>query len=150
MPVTGIENNKDHPMWGGTGVDLMRLTPAAYTDGISSPAGNNRPSARLISNTVSLETEEESGEDGPRNNRNQSDWVYGWGQFVDHDLDLTTSGNDSFNISVPTGDQYFDPSSTGEELITLKRSNFDPASGTGTTLINNQEYKLTLKTKGSQ
>ncbi|ERN39815.1 RHS repeat-associated core domain protein [Rubidibacter lacunae KORDI 51-2] len=36
----------------------------------------------------------------------------------------------AFDISVPTGDIYFDPRGTGEEVIELHRAQFDPATGT--------------------
>src|SRR4051794_8984198 len=48
----GTGNNTLHPSWGSAGVDLIRVAPAAYADGASAPAGQNRPSARVISNAV--------------------------------------------------------------------------------------------------
>ena len=47
--IDGSGNNLAHPTWGSTGVDLIRKAPAAYADGVSDPAGANRPSARVIS-----------------------------------------------------------------------------------------------------
>ena len=56
--------------------------------------------------------------------------VYTWGQFIDHDLNLTpTATGESFNISVPKGDPSFDPNSTGTQVIPLRRSEYDPATG---------------------
>ena len=37
--IDGIGNNVAHPTWGSTGQDLLRLSPAAYGDGISTPPG---------------------------------------------------------------------------------------------------------------
>jgi hypothetical protein len=48
-PIDGTGNNPFHPSWGSAGVDLLRLAPAAYADGVSAPAGASRPSARKIS-----------------------------------------------------------------------------------------------------
>src|SRR5437763_621290 len=48
----GSGNNLDHPDWGATGQTLLRLAAAAYGDGVSSPSGSSRPSARAISNGV--------------------------------------------------------------------------------------------------
>ena len=45
-------NNGDHPQWGAAGARLRRMAPAAYADGVSAPAGADRPSARAISNAV--------------------------------------------------------------------------------------------------
>ena len=44
--IDGIGNNVAHPTWGSTGQDLLRLSPVAYGDGISTPSGADRPSAR--------------------------------------------------------------------------------------------------------
>jgi hypothetical protein len=63
------------------------------------------------------------------NARFLSSWIYGWGQFIDHDLGLTTTGDTAFNIAVPTGDPSFDPYSTGTQIIPLSRSNYDTTTG---------------------
>lgn len=136
----GKLNNPGQSTWGVAGVNLMRLAPAAFADGLSTPAGANRPSARLISNTLS------DSNTSIANNRNLSDWIYGWGQFIDHDLDLTTSGDTAFDIAVPTGDPYFDPKSTGSAVIYMNRSIYDSASGTSTPVTRRQTVSVTLKT----
>jgi hypothetical protein len=135
----GALNNLKHTTWGIAGADLMRLAPADYSDGVSMPAGSTRPSARLISNTLSDHTTTLS------NSRNLSDWVYGWGQFIDHDLDLTTSGDVAFDIAVPAGDPYFDPNGTGTAQIYLNRSIYDSATGTTTANVLKQSYTLNYK-----
>ena len=56
--------------------------------------------------------------------------IYAWGQFIDHDLDLTGNATQAFNIPVPTGDPSFDPNGTGTQIIPLNRSISDPATGT--------------------
>ena len=132
----GKGNNQRHTTWGSAGVDLMRFAPDGYGDSVSSPAGATRPSARFISNTVSDQTSEAA------NARNLSDWIYGWGQFVDHDLDLTPSGNSAFDIPVPPGDPYFDPNSTGSAVIYFSRSIFDAATGFATPNVQQQTYTI--------
>jgi hypothetical protein len=136
----GKLNNPGQSTWGVAGVNIMRFAPAAYADGLSKPAGANRPNARLISNALS-----DSNTSIP-NKRNLSDWIYGWGQFLDHDLDLTTSGDTAFDIAVPTGDPYFDPKSTGSAVIYMNRSIYDSTSGTSTPVTCRQTVSLTLKT----
>lgn len=125
--IDGSGNNPAHPDWGSAGEALLRLAPAEYGDGVSSPAGANRPSARAISNAIAAQP----ADDELLNNRNLSAMIYAFGQFLDHDLDLTTplSPREAFNIPVPAGDPYFDLD--GTQVIPLSRSNFDPATGTG-------------------
>jgi hypothetical protein len=128
--VDGTGNNLAHPDWGSVGQDLLRVAPARYADGVSALAGPNRPSPRQISDVIVTDAT-----DGLPNNRFLSDWVYAWGQFIDHDLDLTTGGKGSqakaANIRVPKGDPYFDPNGTGTQVIVFNRSEFDPNTGTG-------------------
>ena len=98
----------------------------AYQDGISEPAGAGRPSAREISNGVAAQTR------SIPNVAKATDFVWQWGQFIDHDIDLTegTEEPEPFNIPVPEGDPFFDPNSTGTQTISLNRSAFDPSTGT--------------------
>jgi peroxidase len=69
----GKLNNPFHKTWGVTDADLMRFAPAAYSDGLSTPAGSTRPSARVISNALCDHTTTLP------NTRNLSNWIYGWG-----------------------------------------------------------------------
>src|SRR5262249_41537662 len=104
--------------------------PAAYGDGVSTPAGAGRPSPRAISDVIVAQ-----GSDVIYNNRNMSDWIWQWGQLLDHDLDLTPQPGtppEHFNIPVPPADPFFDPTSTGTEVLGFDRSVFDHATGTGT------------------
>lgn len=106
-------------------VTLQRLVPSAYADGYEAPSGNTRPSARVISNAVCAQ----AGNVLVNNPKNCTDIFWVWGQYVDHDLDLTkTIADVNFNIAVPSGDEFFDPGSTGNVEITLHRSQF--ADGT--------------------
>lgn len=121
----GKGNNLSHPNWGSTNQPFLRKSPAAYTDGLSGPSGADRPSARALSNTFSA-----SPEDGITNDRDFSAFVYAWGQFLDHDIDLTgtASPKETFPIAVPAGDPWFDPASTGAMTISLSRSAYSSAS----------------------
>ena len=122
----GAGNNLVNPTWGVAGTQLARMAPAAYADGIASPGGVGRPSPRLISNTVIAQTIMAP------NTHEMTDWVFQWGQFIDHDLDLTVlaSPAETFNIPIPTGDPIFDPMNTGTQVMPFQRSNYDPATGT--------------------
>lgn len=137
--LTGRGNNARHPFWGSAGVDLMRFAPAAYSDSLSLPAGPLRPSPRLVSNTVS------EASAGITNSRMLSDWVYGWGQFLDHDLDLTQSGDTAFDIPVPVGDPYFDPDNTGTAWIYFSRSMYDALTGNAVPRVQQQTYTINYR-----
>jgi hypothetical protein len=139
-PIDGVGNNRDHRFWGTAGSDLMRFVSAAYGDSLSTPAGATRPSARFISNTVV-----DQADVSLPNDRNLSDWTYGWGQFIDHDLDLTSSGDEAFDIPVPAGDPFFDPGNTGNQVIFFSRSIFDAATGTPVPNVQQQNWSINYR-----
>ena len=123
--IDGSGNNLSDPTLGQAGMPLLRHTSQAYEDGLSVPRGVDPmtlvsflPSARLVSNAVSdqlIDTEDPSG---------ASDMLWLWGQFVDHDIDLTGGADpaEPFDIIVPMGDPDFDPGNTGTQTIGLSRS----------------------------
>lgn len=134
--ISGVSNNLVHPTWGSAGVELLRRAPAAYADGTGSPSGNNRPNARLISNVCVAQA-------GSRaNSTGASDFLWQWGQFVDHDLDLSdsSSSTEAFDIPVPAGDPYFDPLNTGTAVILLNRSDYRMVDGVRQQLNVNTAY----------
>ena len=125
----GTLNNVSNPDWGAVNDILVRSTTIGYEDGISTPAGQNRPNPRMISNNLFAQT---GLVDDPLS---LSNFIWVWGQFVDHDITLThDTPNEFAMISIPQGDPVFDPTSTGIMVIPMKRSNFDPNTGTS---INN-------------
>ncbi len=131
---------------GSTDEILVRIAPAEYGDLISTPAGADRLSARTISNTLA-----DHVEDDVKNDRNLAALVYAWGQFIDHDLDLTVTATptEKFNISVPTGDPEFDPNSTGTKVIGLSRSQYDTTTGTSAANPRQQLNTITSFLDGS-
>lgn len=122
----GTGNNLAHTQWGSTGEELLRKAAAEYGDGISTLGGADRPSGRVISNSLAAQTTTDLSD------RELSAYIYVWGQFLDHDIDLTQTGTTAADIAVPTGDQYFDPNSTGDQTIMFFRSLFNPRTGTST------------------
>jgi len=136
--IDGTGNNLAHIDWGSTGEQLIRLAPAAYGDGKSTPAGATRPSARAISNAVATH-----GDEAIPSTKHLSAYAYLWGQFIDHDMDLTSSATpkEYFSIAVPTGDASFDPTGTGTQIIPLSRSQY--AAGTGVTSPRQQTTDIT-------
>jgi len=80
-----------------------------------------------VSNTVCIQ------EGDNENPLGATDFLWQWGQFVDHDIDLTdgTIPPESAAIAVPIGDPYFDPDGTGAATIAFNRSLYDANTGTG-------------------
>jgi len=116
--IDGSQNNLVHPTWGMAEIPLQRHAPVGYGDGRSTPAGATRPSARAVSNALCAQSVPQPNAAGA------SDFVWQWGQFVDHDLDLTGTlvPPEVFAILVPMGDRQFDPHFTGAQTIALSRS----------------------------
>ncbi len=117
-----IDGTENHPRdLGEVDSPLIRIAPVAYPDGaghkiITYP---DRENPRVISNTVV----DQAGA-SILNNRGLSDFVWQWGQFLDHDIDLTEghSGNGTANIPVPDGDIL------GPNPIPFNRSDYLPGS----------------------
>jgi peroxidase len=127
----GSGNNLANPTWGQAGTDLLRLTPAQYANGINSPSLPQDPSARLISNIVNNQADpaNPSQDIATVDQNSLSDFGYAFGQFIDHDLDLTQGTGASDPISVPVGDPIGGPNDTP---LAFQRSATDPATGTST------------------
>jgi len=142
--IDGSGNNLGHPGWGAAGTALLRIAPAQYSDGSSAPAGATRPSARVVSNALSAQSEDKI------NDRNLSDFVYVWGQFLDHDIDLSTTGSESFPIPVPRGDPSFDPASTGTKVMNFNRSGIAAGTGSASSNPRQQVNSVTAYIDGSQ
>ena len=118
----GTNNNTANPSWGAADAELLRgASGAHYADGISSMGGVGRPSPRAISNALfSQLTSVPSTVD-------HSDYIWTWGQFLDHDFGLTPGVVEAEPVTVPTGDPIF-----GVPTLPFNRSIFNPATGTTT------------------
>ena len=133
--IDGSGNNLEDPRMNQAGVQLIRIPLADpdgdgtdYGDGISSLAGQNRPNPREISNKVTVQ-------DRPiPNPKSASDFLWVWGQFLDHDISLTPTVKppEMENILIPAGDPFFDPGRTGTREMMFNRSVYDPDTGTDT------------------
>ncbi|MEH6347425.1 MAG: peroxidase family protein [Bermanella sp.] len=142
----GTSNNIDHPLWGATWEHLQRIAPSDYSDGISSLAGATRPSARVISNLI---VNQDAGVSIP-NQYGTSDFLWQWGQFIDHDIDLTDgSTNEAENIIIPAGDAFFDPDESGAMVMDFNRAIYDMETGTGTNNPRQQENEISSWIDGS-
>ncbi len=121
----GSGNNLLNPDWGAAGIELLRKAPAEYPeypdDTGSMMIGDERANPRDISNGIVTYV------DGTlANDRGMSSFVWQWGQFIDHDLDLTpaSSSNGVAPIAVTHAD---DPLSPGP--LPFERSDYDDSTG---------------------
>ena len=116
--IDGTGNNPFEPEWGSAGTAFLRLARTGYADGLGAPAGADRAVARAVSNRCVAQP------GYIPNGRAVNDLFWQWGQFLDHDLDLTpvAAPAEAFDIPVPAGDPWFDPGWSGTELIPLDRS----------------------------
>ena len=123
--IDGSGNSLIDPAMNAAGEPLAREVPSAYGDGLATLAGQGRRSAREISNLVNDQAEEIPNPFGT------SDFLWQWGQFLDHDIDLTEGvvPPEWVHIAVPAGDPFFDPDGSGEAVIFFGRSVYEPGSG---------------------
>ncbi|WP_448551504.1 peroxidase family protein [Thalassotalea montiporae] len=143
--IDGSFNNQTNTLWGSSFSHLARWAVADYEDGIASLAGAARPSARVVSNNIHAQ---EDGEIIP-NTFGTTDFLWQWGQFLDHDIGVTDGVEEAADIAVPRGDTYFDPRGTGEQTILFSRALFDHNTGTDQSNPREQENELTAWIDGS-
>ena len=134
--IDGTLNNPGNDTWGAAGIRLLRITPADYADGAHDPAGAIRVSAREVSNAIAAQVTTEP------NANNASDYLWQWGQFLDHDIDETPIADpaEAFDIEVPEGDPWFDPAGDGDRTIGLDRSAWEMSNGARQQLNNITAY----------
>ena len=126
--IDGSGNNLDSAKatWGAAGTNLSRIAPAAYPGSgygdtiINESDPPTRANPRDISNAVSAQST------NLPNNRLMSDFVWQWGQFLDHDISLTGNNAVHGTADIPINDSA-DPLWPGP--IPMNRSDYDPATG---------------------
>ncbi len=102
--IDGFNNNNSFPEWGAEGDELFHVTNPAFGDGISSMTGDERPNPRVISNTLFSQSEVIPDD------QNLSDFVWSFGQFIDHEIILVDNDlREPLAISIPQGDPVFSP-----------------------------------------
>ncbi|GEO15263.1 peroxidase family protein [Microvirga aerophila] len=118
--IDGSGNNRESSGLNAQGTALMRVGDAHFADGILQLVDG--PNPRAISNIVVGE-----GDAAVANTQGFSGMMYAWGQFLDHDLDLTDlDGVTRIDVPVPDGDAVFPDGS----VIPMTRVIIDPRSGT--------------------
>jgi peroxidase len=116
---SGIGNNKTLSSRGEVNSQLKRWGKASYPDKKSMMP--RRPNARTISNNIVAQSISRPNEN------NVTDYLWAWGQFLDHDIGLieAASPQEPANIEIPAGDPVFPASS-----LTFNRSDYDSSTGT--------------------
>ncbi|MCA9114007.1 MAG: peroxidase family protein [Planctomycetaceae bacterium] len=121
--IDGRNNNPDNPEWGAAGIPLLRRIPAAWPgdgSGETILQEPDRPNPRDISNLL-------VAQDTPATNRRQlTDMLWQWGQFLDHDIDLTLTTQDAGLAPIPVND----PNDPLAPSIPFVRSSFQEGTGT--------------------
>ncbi len=116
--IDGTGNNLANPGLNATGADFNRIGVAHFSDGVSA-LRTGLPNTRTVSNLVVAGNAETPNSEG------LSGMMYAWGQFIDHDINLTNSdGVNHIDITVPSGD------STLSGTISMTRAVIDPLTGT--------------------
>ncbi len=95
--LNGSNNNLSHPKWGEAGSPYIRLAPARYGDGVGTMAGG--PNPRYVSNRIF----NPGGQDVLSPN-NVSQWVWVWGQYVDHSIGHADEGTEEASIPFSSSD----------------------------------------------
>ena len=119
----GTGNHPTFSTVGSAGIPFIRrgdeqLYNQVYGDNFGRMLfDSERTNARTLSNTLAAQTT------SIPNSRGLSNYLWAWGQFLDHDMDLTTSSNGvgvngSGSIAVQPGDPL------GPNPIAMTRSNF--------------------------
>jgi len=125
----GSSNNLTNSEWGAVNGDIRWFTSSNFTDG-STPNDAILPNSRTVSNRIFDQDEILFDSYG------LSDYVWVFGQFLDHDLTLVNSNqSESILIEVPEDDEHFIPGS----VIFTSRSEFE--EGTGTDAENPRKFK---------
>lgn len=123
----GSGNNRAKPSWGKAGTIYPRVARANYADRLSEPV--NGPNARYVSNRTMNDVHQNLFSE-----RGVTQWVFAWGQFLDHTFGLRL-GAEPIDPQGEPRDIPFDSGDPLEEftndigVIPFTRS--APARGTG-------------------
>ncbi|MEM8843436.1 MAG: peroxidase family protein [Pseudomonadota bacterium] len=137
--IDGSFNNIIDDQMNVTDTQLIRVADETYGDGISAMGGTDRPNPRAISNAALSQTELSFASTGA------SDFLWQWGQFLDHDIDLTEGVHpaEEVPISIPAGDIHFDPNNMGNVVLAFNRSIYDTNTGTDSSNPRQQKNEIT-------
>ena len=87
----GTGNNRRHPDRGAAGTNYPRVAPARYADGLGEPVAG--PDGRYLSNRIFNDSHQNLFSE-----RGVTQWVFAWGQFIDHTIGRRDEAGDEANI----------------------------------------------------
>jgi hypothetical protein len=121
----GSGNNRNHPEWGKTNTQYLRVAKTNYADGIAKPVGG--PSTRYVSNRVFNDAHQNLFSEN-----SVTQWGFVWGQFMDHTFGLREeAGGETANIPFTKTDPLESFVNTVGS-IPFMRTPAAPGTGTGT------------------
>jgi hypothetical protein len=121
----GSGNNRNHPDWGKTNTQYLRVARTNYADGIAKPVGG--PSTRYVSNRVFNDVHQNLFSEN-----SVTQWGFVWGQFMDHTFGLREeAGGETANIPFDKTDPLESFTNT-LGVIPFMRTPAAPGTGTGT------------------
>ncbi len=127
--IDGYGNNLLNREWGAAHSPTLRVSTVNYVDDMGQINDDNLPEPRVISNMLFDQRE------SILDDYNLSDFVWVFGQFIDHDITLTENDPaQTVLLSVPADDQFFAPN----DFIFTARNKFE--EGTGTSPDNPRQY----------
>lgn len=131
----GSNNNLANSSWGAAGTPLRRILPAAYVDSLGEVLVGppTRENPRVISNMIVAQPQPIP------NSRGLTNYAWQWGQFLDHDIDLTEANATNGTAPVP----LFPGDPLGPGSMPFSRSNFDSQTGVATGTPRQQVNQIT-------
>jgi len=122
----GSGNNRNHPEWGKTNTQYLRVARVNYADGIAKPVAG--PPSRYVSNRVFNDVHQNLfSENGV------TQWGFVWGQFMDHTFGLREeAGGENAPIAFNKTDPLEAFTNTVGSIM-FSRTPAAPGTGTGTT-----------------
>ncbi len=119
--IDGSQNNRQHPDWGQAGTPYLRVAPARYAGGADTPMSG--PNPRYLSNRVFNDRGQNLfSENGV------SQWVWTWGQFMDHTFGLAEGNGTSDPIQFNSVDPIED-FTNDLTVMSFKRDAAVPGTG---------------------
>ncbi|XP_066998293.1 dual oxidase [Anabrus simplex] len=142
----GWFNSLAHPDWGSVDKHLTRKTPPSYADGVYMLAGQNRPSARKLSQLFI------KGQDGLGSARNRTALLAFFGQVVSSEVLMASESGcpiEVHRIEIEKCDEMYDRECRGDKFIPFHRAGYDRKTGQSPNSPREQINRMTSWIDGS-